>query len=119
MLRLPAGCTEERSAAVLDSRTLRSTPEGGGRAAWDGYKRTRGSKLHRAVFTDEKGRCDLRLGGVIRMSACQEPRTPFLKSPLQVAIAIKPVPPRSYELAIDDRGISPVHSGIPDRHHRS
>ena len=36
---------------VLDSRTLRSTPESGGRAAWDGHKRTRGSKLHAAVDT--------------------------------------------------------------------
>jgi transposase len=36
---------------VLDSRTLRSTPESGGRAAWDGHKRTRGPKPHLAVDT--------------------------------------------------------------------
>ncbi|MBB5695746.1 transposase [Roseomonas pecuniae] len=42
---------EEPSAAVLDSRTLRSTPESGARAAWDGHKRVRGSKLHLAVDT--------------------------------------------------------------------
>ena len=51
VLRLAAGRGEEPSAAVLDSRTLRSTPESGERAGWDGHKRTRGSKLHLAVDT--------------------------------------------------------------------
>ena len=51
VLRLAQGRAEEPSAAVLDSRTLRSTPESGARAAWDGHKRTRGSKLHLAVDT--------------------------------------------------------------------
>ncbi len=51
MLRLASGRAEEPSAAVLDSRTLRSTPESGGRAGWDGHKRTKGSKLHLAVDT--------------------------------------------------------------------
>lgn len=51
VLRLAAGRAEEPSVAVLDSRTLRSTPESGARAAWDGYKRTKGSKLHMAVDT--------------------------------------------------------------------
>jgi transposase len=51
VLRLATGRAEEPSAAVLDSRTLRSTPESGARAGWDGHKRTRGSKLHLAVDT--------------------------------------------------------------------
>jgi transposase len=51
VLRLADGRTEEPTAAVLDSRTLRSTPESGARAAWDGHKRMRGSKLHMAVDT--------------------------------------------------------------------
>src|ERR687898_2868500 len=51
VLRLAAGRNEEPSAAVLDSRTLRSTPESGTRAGWDGHKRVRGSKLHLAVDT--------------------------------------------------------------------
>ena len=51
VLRLAAGRRAEPSAAVLDSRTLRSTPESGERAGWDGHKRTRGSKLHLAVDT--------------------------------------------------------------------
>jgi transposase len=39
------------SAAILDSRTLRSTPESGGRAGYDGAKRVKGSKVHLAVDT--------------------------------------------------------------------
>jgi transposase len=41
----------EPTAAILDSRTLRSTPESGGRAGYDGHKRKKGSKLHLAVDT--------------------------------------------------------------------
>jgi len=51
VLRLAAGRTEEPSAAIIDSRTLRSTPESGSRAGYDGAKRKRGSKLHLAVDT--------------------------------------------------------------------
>ncbi len=51
VLRLAAGCTADPSAAILDSRTLRSTPESGQRAGYDGAKRKRGSKLHMAVDT--------------------------------------------------------------------
>ena len=39
------------TAAVLDSRTLQSTPESGGRAGYDGAKRRKGSKVHIAVDT--------------------------------------------------------------------
>jgi len=38
-------------AAILDSRTLQSPPESGGRAGYDGHKRRRGSKVHLAVDT--------------------------------------------------------------------
>jgi transposase len=51
VLRLAAGRNEEPSAAIFDSRTLRSTPESGTRAGYDGAKRKRGSKLHLAVDT--------------------------------------------------------------------
>ena len=51
MLRLAAGRTEEPTAAIIDSRTLRSTPESGTRAGYDGAKRKRGSKVHMAVDT--------------------------------------------------------------------
>ena len=51
VLRLAAGRDAEPSAVILDSRTLRSTPESGERAGYDGAKRKRGSKLHLAVDT--------------------------------------------------------------------
>jgi transposase len=41
----------EPTAAIIDSRTLRSTPENGQRAGYDGAKRKRGSKVHMAVDT--------------------------------------------------------------------
>src|SRR6195952_3080156 len=41
----------EPSAVILDSRTLRSSPESGERAGHDGAKRKRGSKVHLAVDT--------------------------------------------------------------------
>jgi transposase len=51
LLRLAAGREAEPTAAILDSRTLQSTPESGGRAGYDGHKRKRGSKVHLAVDT--------------------------------------------------------------------
>jgi transposase len=50
-LRWLEGRAEQPSAAILDSRTLQSTPESGARAGYDGHKRRRGSKLHLAVDT--------------------------------------------------------------------
>lgn len=49
VLGLAAGSEAEPSAAILDSRTLRATPESGERAGYDGAKRKQGSKLHMAV----------------------------------------------------------------------
>jgi transposase len=51
VLRLAAGCNAEPSAAIIDSRTLRSTPESGEQADYDGGKRKKGSKIHMAVDT--------------------------------------------------------------------
>jgi transposase len=51
VLRLKQGRKANPSAAILDSRTLRSTPESGGRAGYDGHKRKKGSKVHLAVDT--------------------------------------------------------------------
>lgn len=51
LLRLAAGRSEQPSAVILDSRTLQSTPESGGRAGYDGAKRRKGSKVHAAVDT--------------------------------------------------------------------
>jgi transposase len=51
LLRVASGRAAEPTAAIIDSRTLRSTPESGPRAGYDGAKRKRGSKLHMAVDT--------------------------------------------------------------------
>jgi len=50
-LRLSAGRQDAPSAAILDSRTLQSTPESGARAGYDGAKKRKGSKVHAAVDT--------------------------------------------------------------------
>jgi len=39
------------TAAILDSRTIQSTPESGARAGFDGHKKRKGSKVHAAVDT--------------------------------------------------------------------
>ncbi len=41
----------EPTAAILDGRTLQSTPESGARAGYDGAKKKKGSKVHAAVDT--------------------------------------------------------------------
>jgi len=51
LIRLGEGRSPQPSAAILDSRTLQSTPESGARAGWDGAKRRNGSKVHLAVDT--------------------------------------------------------------------
>lgn len=51
VLRLAEGRQENPTAAILDSRTLQSTPESGGRAGYDGAKKRKGSKVHLAVDT--------------------------------------------------------------------
>ena len=51
ILRLCEGRASQPTAAVLDSRTLQSTPESGARAGYDGAKRRKGSKVHLAVDT--------------------------------------------------------------------
>src|SRR4029079_12234156 len=43
VLRIAQGRSEEPSAAILDSRTLQSSPESGSRAGYDGAKRRKGS----------------------------------------------------------------------------
>jgi transposase len=51
LLRLGAGRNDAPTAAILDSRTLQSTPESGARAGFDGHKKRKGSKVHAAVDT--------------------------------------------------------------------
>src|SRR5260370_19321315 len=51
LLRRAAARAAQPTAAILDSRTLQSTPQSGARAGYDGHKRRKGSKVHRAVDT--------------------------------------------------------------------
>ncbi len=51
VLRMAAEQKPEPSAVIVDSRTLRSSPESGERAGYDGGKHKRGSKVQLAVDT--------------------------------------------------------------------
>jgi transposase len=51
LMREIEGRSPQPRAAILDSRTLQSSPESGERAGYDGHKRRRGSKVHLAVDT--------------------------------------------------------------------
>jgi len=51
LLRMLTDKEANPSVAILDGRTMQSTPESGERAGYDGYKRKKGSKVHAAVDT--------------------------------------------------------------------
>jgi transposase len=51
LLRLSESRAPSPTAAILDTRTLRSTPESGSRGGYDGANRKKGSKVHVAVDT--------------------------------------------------------------------
>jgi transposase len=51
LLRLASGRAPDPTVVILDSRTLRSSPESGHRSGYDGAKRKKGSKVHAAVDT--------------------------------------------------------------------
>jgi transposase len=94
VLRLAEGRAAEPSAAILDSRTLRSTPESGARAGYDGAKRRKGSKLHAAVDT---------LGHLLALHvtpANQQDRTQVG----QLAAAVQEATGESVDLAYVDQG---------------
>src|SRR6516165_582403 len=111
VLRLAAGRTEEPSAAIIDSRTLRSTPESGSRAGYDGAKRKRGSKLHLAVDTlghllalhVTPANADDRAEVGRLAEAIQRPPARVLRSPMSIRatpVAHQPKPPKSKALRL-------------------
>lgn len=51
LVRMASGKDPQPTAAILDSRTVQSTPSSGARAGYDGAKRRKGSKVHAAVDT--------------------------------------------------------------------
>jgi transposase len=94
LLRLAAGRPPELTAAILDSRTLRSTPESGHRAGYDGAKRKKGSKLHLAVDT---------LGHLLALHVT--PATADDRAEVgRLAAAVQQATGESVELAFVDQG---------------
>lgn len=94
VLRLQAGRNAQPTAAILDSRTVQSTPESGARAGYDGAKRRKGSKVHIAVDT---------LGHLLALhvtSADQQDRAQVA----QLAEAVQQATGESVELAYVDQG---------------
>lgn len=94
LLRVAAGRTAQPSASVLDSRTLQSTPESGARAAYDGAKRRKGSKVHIAVDT---------LGHLLALhvtAADEQDRAQVA----ELAAQVQAVTGESVELAFVDQG---------------
>jgi transposase len=94
LLRLAQGRQTTPTAAILDSRTLQSSPESGHRAGYDGAKRRRGSKVHLAVDT---------LGHLLALhvtSADEQDRTQVK----QLAQAIQEVTDETVEIAFVDQG---------------
>lgn len=94
MLRLAQGRNAEPSAAIIDSRTLQSTPESGARAGYDGHKHKKGSKIHMAVDT---------LGHLLALHvtpANEQDRTQVA----ELAQAIQQVTDQHVEVAFVDQG---------------
>jgi transposase len=82
------------TAAILDARTIPSTPESGARAGYDGHKRRTGSKVHAAVDT---------LGHLLALlvtPANEQERAPVEK----LASAVQAVTGEHVELAFVDQG---------------
>lgn len=107
VLRMAAGRSEEPSAAAIDSRTLRSTPESGARADYDGAKRKRGSKLHMAVDT---------LGHLL--AAHVTPATEVDRTEVgRVAQAVQGATGESVDLAYVDQGYTGERPAATAREH--
>jgi transposase len=94
LLRMAAGRVPQPSAALIDSRTLQSTPESGHRGGYDGAKRKKGSKVHMAVDT---------LGHLLALHVTPADRQDRAQVK-QVAREVQKVTDKSVELAFVDQG---------------
>jgi transposase len=94
LLRLSKDRASEPRAAILDSRTLRSTPESGSRSGYDGAKHKKGSKVHAAVDT---------LGHLLALfvTPANEQERAWVG---ELAAAVQEVTGESVELAYVDQG---------------
>jgi transposase len=99
LLRLSEGRASDPTAAVLDSRTLQSTPESGSRGGYDGAKRKKGSKVHAAVDT---------LGHLLALlvSPANEQERAWVG---KLAEAVQEATGESVELAYVDEGYTGEH----------
>jgi transposase len=94
ILRLVDGREGQPTATILDSRTIQSTPESGGRAGYDGHKRKKGSKVHIAVDT---------LGHLLALkvtAASEQDRAQVA----ELAAKVQEVTGRTVEVAFVDQG---------------
>lgn len=94
ILRMVDGREAQPTAAILDGRTLQSTPESGGRAGYDGAKKKKGSKVHIAVDT---------LGNLLALSvtaANEQERTQVA----ELTAKIQEVTGGTVEIAFVDQG---------------
>src|SRR5215212_7237729 len=96
LLRAAVDRPEEPSAAIFDGRVLQSSPESGDRAGFDGGKRRKGSKVHRAVDP---------LGHLLALlvSAANEQERAYVG---ELAAAVQDVTDGSVERAFVDQGYS-------------
>jgi transposase len=100
LVRLAQGRAPDPTAAILDSRTLRSTPESGHRGGYDGAKRKKGSKVHLAVDT---------LGHLLALRVT--PATEQDRAQVEeLACSVQEATGGSVELAYVDRGYTGEHS---------
>ena len=107
VLRLAAGRKGKPSAAILDSRTLRATPETGKRAGYDGAKRKQGSKLHIAVDT---------LGHLLTLHV--RPADAKDRAPVEhLAKAVQAVTDDSVKIAFVDQGYIGDEPATAERRH--
>ena len=94
LLRAAEGRNEQPTAVIIDSRTLQSTPESGGRAGYDGGKRKKGSKVHIAV--DTLGH----LLGLVVTSASEQDRAQVQ----ELAQQVQQITGETVEIAFVDQG---------------
>ena len=94
LLRLGEGRAPQPTAAILDSRTLQSTPESGARAGYDGAKRKKGSKIHLAIDT---------LGDLLTLHATPADAQDR-EQVAQLAAAIQEVTGNTVEVGFVDQG---------------
>jgi transposase len=94
ILRLVTDREPHPTAAILDGRTMQSTPESGGRAGFDGHKKKNGSKVHIAVDT---------MGNLLalRVTAANEQERAQVAD---LAARVQAVTGRTVEVAFVDQG---------------